>query len=248
MHGNISRLTLKQIFEAIYMRRSSFTSHHDWKTLPFQLNGQNIIQRFLTIAADIPPLLERFDALDRLDGFDRDLSAMALSSDFRAIIRRVDRTFALEASAPSYWELLPKARDSQFRFRNLQTANIYLNYWLFCSICFIHLHLLQARYGASLNVESSQGCPPPLDQAVENATNIYRSMDFVLQDEMRIQGPASRIFTARVAYDILKFDGPRSAEKLAGFRPIMHKFERAGFKIPTLPDDKPFWSIVTGKV
>lgn len=233
------------------MRRSSFTSHHDWKTLPFQRQGQNIIQKFLTIAADIPPLLERFDALDGLRGVHRDLSALALSSDFRSIVRRVERSFSLQAMAPSHWQVLPEEPDSHFRFADFQTANIYINHWLFCAICYIHLHLLVTRHGASdppCQDEEDANGQASLDQAVEHATNIYRSMDFVLQDEMRIQGPASRIFSARVAYDILKFDGPRSAEKFSGIRLIMDRFELLGFKIPSLPDDRPFWSLVTGRV
>ncbi|KAK9772884.1 hypothetical protein SCAR479_10394 [Seiridium cardinale] len=236
------------IFEAIYMRRRSFTSHHDWKTLPFKLQGQNIIQRLLTIAADIPPLLERFDSLDRVKGPKLELSALALSSDFRTIICHIDHVFAMEADASSYWQLFPESPESRYRFAKLSIASVYLNYWLICAICFIHLHLLRVRYGVMDPVYASVGSEEgssPLDKAVENATNIYRSMDFVLQDEMRIQGPASRIFTARVAYDILKFDGSRSAKKLAGFRSIMERFEVVGFKIRSLPDDRPFWSLVT---
>lgn len=240
-----------QIFEAIYLRRSSFTSHHDWKTLPFQLQGQNIIQRFLTIAADIPPLLERFDALAGQSGVNQELAAVALSHDFRRIVRRVDDSFTLKANAPSYWQVFPEEHDSHFRFSDFQTANIYINHWLFCAICYIHLHLLEARYGAAnpayVKIEDTPR-QDLLEQAVEHATNIYRSMDFILQDEMRIQGPASRIFSARVAYDILKYDGPRSADKIVGIRHIMDRFELLGFKIPSLPGDKPFWSLVTGRV
>ncbi|KAH6647547.1 hypothetical protein BKA67DRAFT_662327 [Truncatella angustata] len=234
------------IFEAIYMRRSSFTSHVDWKTKPFKLQGQNIIQRSLTIAADIPPLLEKFDALDKMDAFNQELSAIALTTGFRKIIRGIYESFVLEATAPSYWQVFPDDPDSPYRFTNLSTANIWLNYWLFRAICFIHLHLLQTRYGVSDSADVNQ--ESTLDQAVEHATSIYRSMDFVLQDDMKIQGPASRIFTARVAYDILKFDGARSAEKLAAIQRIIGRFELLGFKIPSLPDDRPFWTLNTGRV
>ncbi|KAH8194072.1 hypothetical protein TruAng_011764 [Truncatella angustata] len=210
------------------------------------LQGQNIIQRSLTIAADIPPLLEKFDALDKMDAFNQELSAIALTTGFRKIIRGIYESFVLEATAPSYWQVFPDDPDSPYRFTNLSTANIWLNYWLFRAICFIHLHLLQTRYGVSDSADVNQ--ESTLDQAVEHATSIYRSMDFVLQDDMKIQGPASRIFTARVAYDILKFDGARSAEKLAAIQRIIGRFELLGFKIPSLPDDRPFWTLNTGRV
>jgi hypothetical protein len=241
-----------QIFEAIYMRKRSFTSLTDWKTLPFQQQGQNVIQKLLTVASDIPHLLERFDALYQESGSERELAAMALYTDFSNTRRRVDGSFKLtDTTAPAYWSVVHGEADSNFRFTNLASANIYLNYWLFCSICYIHLHLLQVRHGASDPSYPTGDSSPeaaPLDRAVEYATNIYRSMDFVLQDEMRMQGPASRILTARIGYDILKFDGPRSASKLNNFQHVMLRFEKLGFKIPSLPGDRPFWSINTGKV
>jgi len=63
---------------------------------------------------------------------------------------------------------------------------------------------------------------------VELSTRMCQSMEYLLQDDMDLYGPASTVFTLRTAYEALKLYRPRTEEHIKWCREIMEGLRMEG--------------------
>jgi hypothetical protein len=201
------------VIQAFISRKATFLANKNWIKGPFQLHQQSPLQNLLNLAALIPGILERIDAL-------KDQPADKASEVAKASITQLVKTrmkleswansFKAESPAPLYWhqasDVGPDSQNGPLWFPSLSTANALTHLWSFQVICMSHIEDLMAKFpdinefGIIISVaELRRSC-------IELSTKILQSMEFVMHDGFMLYGRFSAWFPLHTAYHALNTD------------------------------------------
>ncbi|GAD94320.1 conserved hypothetical protein [Paecilomyces variotii No. 5] len=206
------------MIKAIQDRKSSFLHSMDWIKMPFAILEPSAMQSLLSQAASIPTLLRRMDEIyDSQVIIDKVCIATQLFGDFDDILHSLDEWEASILSSenrPVYWYQdqetgtceVPTTRVPCIWFPGITMANALTSVWSFRIICFFELERLAITF-PQLNLEYSKELSEfdgrgLLDNARTLTTRVCQSIDYLLQDKMKLFGPASTILPLQLVYAV----------------------------------------------
>lgn len=192
-------------------RKPTFLSQHAWRTEPFLIYPPSDIQLLMDDAVTLPSLLEAIDLLGSLASEKAILEAHRIQSgllEIHASLCKWKSLYRVEASCP--W------------FPDIMSANIHIHTWAFEIICLTELE--KANFFLAEHERTFESVPAvgqtleknsySHKQVLELACKICQSVDYLIQEEMRLFGPASAVVPLRIAYTVLSRDCERNQENI----------------------------------
>ena len=178
------------------------------------------MQALVSEAAEIPAILEQMDA-----GGAGIVAEEALHN-FAAVLGRLDSWAdgfhsSASASSPLFW-FLPSSNGCRQHiwFQNITAASALTHFWAFRAICLTNINQLQAFYGSTA---------AQFDETKRLSVMICQSIEYLLQDGMRLFGPTSVSLPLRTAYEIFEAGGLQSAEELSWCKNIVADIRNRGY-------------------
>jgi hypothetical protein len=184
--------------------------------MPFQIHQAAPLQSLLSVAASIPGVLERVDVIS-LDP--SNAASRAASQRIKELTESITHlkawyiSFLESSSAPLYWrQTIERNLEGSFEslwYHNLSTANVFIYFWAFHLICLVEIRSLQGRFPtldhSELN-EAPHGTDALREECLKLSTQIYQSMEFVLQPDFMLYGISSAGFPLQTACETLQSD------------------------------------------
>lgn len=192
--------------------------------MPFHRHPASPIQSLLSLAAKVPQILEKYDALPDEPATTIIAVAEERLADFvqmRVKLAAWCSTFIAESSTPLYWTRTnadpEKCSHDLLWFQHLSVANVFTYLWSFQITCLSHIHRLLERFPCLEGV-----CTGVLEDAAERrdvcinlSVKIFQSMEYLLQPEFMLYGLSSASFPLFTACQSLESDA-RGREILRG--------------------------------
>jgi hypothetical protein len=214
------------LFQALNARKSTFLGQEKWLTLPFRHHSPSDMQTLMGDAAVLPSILEEIDSLQALSpdtSVQRAYKVKDTLSEVLVRLSRWDGRFEKEEK-PNHKSLqhteVTDCRQGElldFWFSSLLAANVYTHMWAFQIICLTELAKLSLvlrdcdGYGISRAGEAREEHEGRLHAL---ATRICQCMEYLLQDEMMLYGPAAAMFPLKTAYNVLIRDMEGNIEQI----------------------------------
>lgn len=178
----------------------TFLAQHQWKTKPFGFYAPSDIQLLISDAATLPSLLEAIDDL----GSTPDENAVSKAEYIMTGLLEVHKSICK-------WKSLYEMNATCPWFPNIMAANIHTHTLSFEIICLTEMEkvdLFLADHGSTFTRVGGQILEIKYtDKAVwELAGKICQGVEYFLQEEMKLFGPASAVFPLRIAHDVLSRD------------------------------------------
>ncbi|KAF2798721.1 hypothetical protein K505DRAFT_296009 [Melanomma pulvis-pyrius CBS 109.77] len=227
------------LFQSLYERRSTFLAQEKWVTTPFREHPPSAMQILLSDVAILPSILEESDLLQSFPHnitLSRSYKIKArLSQVLSRLLQWEDRR-ERDTIGPIYsFQQMQDVASSQpttssFRFPSLMAANVHIHLWAFRIICLNEMEKVDLclydndRTGFVIdNVQKSK------TETSKLAIKIFQSIEYLLQDEMKLYGPASALFPLKIAYDTLSRYLEENQEHIKHFWKLVACIRRKGF-------------------
>lgn len=186
------------------------------------------MQNLLSQVAILPSLLQKIDAISIQITYGASASASEINQIFSSL---VDILVCLENwdiclqrdsnNKPCYWpcDSSPGDDNVSLWFPDITMANVFTHLWSFQIVCLSEIDKLASSY-PDLALENRSLTGYKLldripDRTLALSKNVVRSMDYLMQDEMKLFGPASTFFPLKTAYERLKLDEEQNREYIA---------------------------------
>ncbi|KAL6918711.1 hypothetical protein FSHL1_002711 [Fusarium sambucinum] len=206
-------IALLEVIQAFMLRKATFLADEDWIKAPFQLHEQSQLQKLLNLAAALPGILEKIDAL-------RDGSAQTASTEAKEIITQLvkmkmkfelwAKSFEAESPMVHYWNQTNtdslEDQNDNLCFSSLSTANALTCLWSVQIICMSHIQDLLSRFPELAAFAIIVPIAALRETCIELSVRILRSMSFVMQDSFLLYGQFSATFPLHTAYHALSRD------------------------------------------
>lgn len=194
---------------ALLSRKPCFLAAEEWRNKPFEEISPSPVQELISEAAVIPSILERLDKAGPSGGV-----AAETLHEFEAALTRLDAwADAFQSSAPSpIYRLEPSGGDGRARiwFQSITTANALTHFWAFKVICLGNIHKLRdAGLDASNERKAAQ-----FGEIRHLSVMICQSIEYLMQERMRLFGPTSVALPLRTAYEAFEAEGDQCCEEL----------------------------------
>lgn len=208
--------------------------------MPFHRHPASPLQNLLSLAANIPRLLEKYDALPEEPASTVIAVAEERLAEFRkmrASLATWCSTFIAESSAPLYWTRTSddpkKSGHDLLWFQHLSVANVFTYLWSFQIICLSHIQSLLEQFPCLDGVCTGalEDAAGRRDVCINLSVKIFQSMEYLLQPEFMLYGLSSASFPLFMACNSLESD-ERGREILRGLdRTVIDRsvIERVGF-------------------
>jgi hypothetical protein len=132
--------------------------------------------------------------------------------------------------------------SSTISFPSLLAANIHTHLWAFRILCLVELQKLdmyksETQEGTLVGLGSCGDYPTRISSL---STLICHSIEYLLQDQMSLHGPASAIFPLRVAYNALRKDPEVNEQKTEAYRQLFNRvYLKGSWAMPFFEMEKP---------
>jgi hypothetical protein len=205
-----------QIARAFILRKPTFFADEPWLTLPFQYHPPAPLQSLLGAAAHIPSILEKVDVILPASCDRAAATADQLITELMGSISRLkawDNSFLANVAEPLYCSRnIQQNLGGTFEslwYPSLGTANVFVYFWAFQVLCLTEIEDLLERFphlkhavhdGAAYSAEAFR------EERIELSTCIYKSMEYILQDDFMLYGVASADFPLSIACKTLQSD------------------------------------------
>lgn len=214
-----------------------------WIYVPFSTYRASPIQSLLSEAAAIPSLLQQIDMLlsDPCQGSSHDV--INLVEYFMAALDNLENweiRLRTENTEPHYWSVFPDTHitgasphDGYTWYPNITMANVYTHLWAFRIICLSEISKLASLPSFIPEIQSSSW-QFDFNYTQENmivlSKQICMSMEYLIQDRMRLFGPASTFFPLQAAYRVFQMDYPRHRDSIACIEDIVDRLVKKGLQ------------------
>lgn len=206
------------------------------------------MQSLLNEVVILPALLHQSDSVlgSLAQGHSSDINKIPRS--FINVLIRLDEWEAVlqKGDQPCYWRcgyVSPAVESTTsddthlplFWYPNITMANSFTHLWAFRIICLSELRRYIAHFLGRDQQPISTGHPfmnydNIQAQMITFAKSISLSMVYLLQEEMRLFGPASTIFPLQMAYKIYKSHGSGQQAEIAYLEGIVDELHQKGLK------------------
>jgi hypothetical protein len=217
-------------------RKSSFLATEEWRRIPFRKTPPSPVDALMSEAAAIPSILEKLDGDGSADG-----NKTALD-EFNAVLCRLDSwvaAFQSSANPPLFWyKPSGEVGRQHIWFQSITAANAMTHLWAFRAICFRNIDRLTTSY-------PPMGSDNPREATHSEDTKrlsvmICQSIEYLMQDRMKLFGPTSVILPLRTAYETFEAGGLETKEELNWCKGIVanilsegHNFLSLFFEVPS---------------
>lgn len=198
----------------IQSRRATFIASKEWIDVPFSGSRPSIMQQLIDISAILPSLLEQADQLVGLSYVLLTTKLPGLWESFLGLLSKL-KSWEKALDAQSMWsqsshsDLRSSNLGPNLWFTDITMANFYTHIWAFQIICILELHRL-----ADLQDATSWNLPESSSDIHSMSQKICLSMKYLLQDGMRLFGPASALLPLQTAYKVYNEDRHRYTREL----------------------------------
>ncbi|KAH8801447.1 hypothetical protein F5884DRAFT_514457 [Xylogone sp. PMI_703] len=207
------------LFEAFKSRKPFFLASAEWQTVPFLLHPPSHLQSLINDIAGIPSLLEMFDMLIESPLSNDYPTARDIWLKFSQALITLDQwelQYRLDTPKPLYWpkrshmvnERYPTSVTDQkthIWFRNVLIANAFTYLWAFRIVCITHMERIELQFpNLTQDINAEPSAYHPQTRTLELSFFICQSMEYLLQDEVKLYGPLTSLFPFKVAQEILK--------------------------------------------
>lgn len=212
------------LFQALATRKSTFIAQENWVRIPFRYHPPSAIQALLSDAAVLPSIMEAVDNLPILPWYAAVMKAHQLKAKLDDVSRRLSRwniRFGKDINdlpSPGPHIDIVNCRDSKtthFWFPSLIAANVHTHMWAFQIVCLVELEklvpYLPGERAVSTPGEDHEGSDT---DTFSLATKICQCMEYLLQDELKLFGPAAALFPLNIAYEVLSKDREGNKEQI----------------------------------
>ncbi|CAG8306723.1 unnamed protein product [Penicillium nalgiovense] len=233
---------------AIRSRQPTFLASQPWIGTPFSHFRPSLMQSLLNEVVILPALLHQSDSVlgSLAQGHSSDINKIPRS--FINVLIRLDEWEAVlqKGDQPCYWRcgyVSPAVESTTsddthlplFWYPNITMANSFTHLWAFRIICLSELRRYIAHFPGRDQQPISTGHPfmnydNIQAQMITFAKSISLSMVYLLQEEMRLFGPASTIFPLQMAYKIYKSHGSGQQAEIAYLEGIVDELHQKGLK------------------
>jgi hypothetical protein len=211
---------------AFFSRKASFLADEEWKTIPFRETPPSPVQALMSEGAVIPSILERMDAEGVVNVAKEALDA------FEAVYDRLDAWAddffpSACASSPLFW-LQPSADGERphIFFQNISAASALTHFWAFKVVCLRNIQRLKAFCPLSgpRHVHDTEG-----SEAIHLSVMICQSIEYLMQDRMKLFGPTSITLPLHTAYKTFEAGGKQTEEEFRWCRDILESIRSRGY-------------------
>jgi hypothetical protein len=223
----------------------------EWKTVPFEFGTASPMQVLLSHAASIPSLLEKVDRWTQVPCEATQSTVNQAYGAFKQVLANLqqwEESQKEQRNGPLYWPKSMGGKDGPYStsggmfdislwFLDIPVANAFTHFWTFQIICLVHIAKLEsqfsdwASFGALTIDESLPRSIYEAEYISELSTKICQSMEYQLQDEMRLYGPASVLFPLRTAREIFDVDMHRNHQQIGWCQRIEDQLRIKGIDI-----------------
>ncbi|KAH8121396.1 hypothetical protein ACSS6W_004536 [Trichoderma asperelloides] len=200
------------IIHAIRKKQPTFLATPEWRTKPFQYVKANSFHALMTEATAIPSILVDIDELeyDSHGSNSPFLVFQALKDLLNALINW-NIAFQSLDNKPSFRILNKGTERPCLWFPDITSANSMTHYWAFWIMCVVYIRKLRDSYPELrdddflINGESPES-PIVTEMAIQMSTWIFQSIEYLVQEEMKLFGAISATLPTRIAYQFLRFN------------------------------------------
>ncbi|KAJ5629396.1 hypothetical protein N7528_003053 [Penicillium herquei] len=236
------------VIHAIQSRQPTFLALQSWIQIPFSVTSPSLMQSLLNEVVMLPSLLYKSDSIiENPQGND--------SADINNLLTLFLDLFAhLESWGNTGWTnddrlSMPDQgfytmkgstnRDTGLPllwYPNITMANVFTHLWAFQITCATEIErLAPLTLNRVFDTQITASEDPFISSLVENkgrmidlGRKIYLSMDYLLQDEMELFGPASTFYPLGVAYKRFKASQPEMTGDIACIENIVERLAQKG--------------------
>lgn len=217
--------------QSVQSRKSAFIASKDWIDIPFSASPPSLMQQLINVSLVLPSLLERVDHLTEMSSA---LQNSEVSDLWHSFLHLFSRLEIWEESLHGQWmwsqpfssDSRPSLLGADIWFTDITKANFYMHLWAFQIICILELNHLADVHTAC----RSWILPKGFANIQEASRKIYRSMKYLLQDEMRLFGPASAMLPLQTAYKVFSADKCKYTCELEYLRRIVDCLVEKGLR------------------
>ncbi|KAL7808182.1 N-terminal fungal transcription regulatory domain-containing protein [Trichoderma gracile] len=200
------------IIHSIRNKHPTFLASPEWRTVPFQFVKANSFHALMTEATAIPSILVDIDRLKC--GSPNAKPPFAVLQALRNLLEALvswNVSFQSLTNKPSFRILGKGPEQAQVWFPDITTANSMTHYWTFWIMCIVYIRKLRDDYPELrdqellINGESPES-PLITEMAIQMSTWIFQSIEYLVQDEMRLFGAISTTLPTRIAYQFLRYN------------------------------------------
>ncbi|KAK5655383.1 hypothetical protein OQA88_5653 [Cercophora sp. LCS_1] len=229
------------------VRKASFLEAAEWKHIPFSMTPPSPLQELMGEAITIPRLLEN---LDKAAGSPREVAVLVATDTLREIIAVFDSLDRWQQTFHSRWLKAPlfgsitlseevAGRDwPNFWFPGITDANVATHYWAFRVVCLATVRQISILHPEiPFDHEDLAWRLPEGNSFLEMkqlSTWIVQSMDYLMQEEMKLFGPSSVLLPLRVAYDVFLAGGFHTEKELGWCREFLTGTIASGYRFVPL--------------
>ncbi|KFY50094.1 hypothetical protein V495_00349 [Pseudogymnoascus sp. VKM F-4514 (FW-929)] len=229
------------LLQALTLRKSTFLAREEWLRAPFRYHSPSEMQTLMGDIAVLPSILEGIDGVQTLPPETALRSAYKLKIMLSEVLVRLSRwddqfeiKNKLDYRSPQHAEFAHCWQDeiSDFWFSSLLAANVSTYMWAFKIICFTELAklslLLPNCDGHSIS-RVGDAWEEHKARLSTLATRICQSMEYLLQDEMLLYGPAAAMWPLGIAYNVLVRDMEGNKEQIKRYWEFLDRIRDRGF-------------------
>lgn len=229
------------IIQAFQNRQSTFLSLESWIHIPFSSFIPSPMQSLLSEAAAIPDLLQKIDMLlyASFQPSNSEVTKM-LNSFTDALTHLQDWEMRFQQGCPEayYWTQVSDTRTTDgpdtLWFPNVTMANVYTHLWAFCIVCLTEIDKLSLLFPALALETPAFSSKFELgyikNQTVALSKQICMSMEYLMQDEMKLFGPASTFFPLQVAYQTFHMEEEGQRENIVYIEQAVDRLAKKGLQ------------------
>jgi hypothetical protein len=214
-----------QVVMALSTRKSSFLAKEEWKTIPFRETPPSPLQALMSEAAVIPSILEQMD----VEGASANEEALGA---FEAVLSRLNAwgnafcSSAPESSHLFWYQPSSGGGRPHIWFENITAASALTHFWAFKAICLRNMDHLRAPVCADSSRAPDTG---DFEEAKRLSVMICQSIEYLMQDRMKLFGPTSMTLPLRTAYETFEDGGHQSKEELSWCKAILRDIRNRGY-------------------
>ncbi|KAG9185446.1 hypothetical protein G6011_07990 [Alternaria panax] len=235
------------LINAIHSRRKTFLAREEWAAIPFQERPVSILQLLFNKATRLPALLEMYDSLRDRYNPSKLVAMQQLRNGFLYMIKCLEN-WEFKAKAQANFSLVWPKPDSPSTepcdgkplwFANVLVASSLTHCWAFEIIARSHLNDIEEVIAA---IEDCKPKATPrrsgsADDKGEHpvsvlAEKICDSMQYFLQPELKLYGPASTFFTFLTAMKVFKHKRTYCASRLSHCQQVLNRLASIGIHFP----------------
>ncbi|OBT77160.1 hypothetical protein VF21_05052 [Pseudogymnoascus sp. 05NY08] len=232
------------ITEAFRSRQPTILASEEWIQLPFSIYSPSLMHILLNKVAIVPTYLHQIDEMSQNPSQTDPSEITALFSSLANILVGLENwetSLQHGTDGPCYWpritdsqpkEATPQTEGTALWFPNVTMANVFTHMWTFRIICMTELEKLALLFPWLILGEMSLTNQCHLHHVQEHtlalSDQICSSMEYLLQDEMKLFGPASTFVPLKTVYHKFKADGSRQMNIVARCQAIVNRLVEKG--------------------